>query len=181
MQVWELCPPCQQHHPLPQAPVTFLLRVSLSRRSVPVSPPVGILYDIPHIQHQVGKQLTDLTFNLRLVPRIGLPISLGKSHEDLSCPLSLGLTKPSFLSNLCLTKGFPNVRSLSYRQRLLRTILCIPSSPRVSRGQDLFHLWVPLRTQHWTLPSKGLSSQQVQSQKKTSVERKTIHHGGDDG
>lgn len=99
-QVWQSCPPCHHQHPLPQAPVTFFLRVSLSGRSGPMSPPAGILSDAPHTQHQDGRQLTNLPFSLRLVPRIRLPIPLGKSHEGLSCPLKLGLPKPLCLSSL---------------------------------------------------------------------------------
>lgn len=64
-----------------------------------MSSPVGILYDAPHTPHQGGRQLSNLTFSLRLVPGVGLPISLGKSHEGLSCPLRLGLPKPPLLSS----------------------------------------------------------------------------------
>lgn len=65
-----------------------------------MSPPAGIFYDASHTQHQDGRQLTNLPFSLRLVPRIRLPIPLGKSLEGLSCPLKLGLPKPLHLSSL---------------------------------------------------------------------------------
>lgn len=123
-----------------------------------MSPPVGILYDAPHTQCQNGRQLTNLTFSLRLVPRIGLPISLGKGHEGLSCPLRLGLPKPPLPPSLHPGQGLPKCDKFIPQTEAPEGKSLHSLHPTISLGDRTCFIFGPLSGHSTGLcPQRGLA------------------------